>query len=100
MTAATNTAMTHPDEERLYDAAERLAPFELEQLLGWVLVDRRAAALVDQTIAELGVPSPELDADGNPVTGSVLRQLLRLAYIEGAVRGWTDHGLTLAEASA
>lgn len=83
-----NTAMTHHDEEALYDYAERLTPFDLASLVGWVLVDRRAAALVDETIAELGVPTPEQGADGEPVAGSVLLRLLRYARIEAYVRQW------------
>lgn len=91
---ATAMSIQQPDEEALYGVAERLAFFELTELVGWVLTDRRASALVDETIAELGVPEPDYDADGEPVAGSVLRKLLRYAHVEAMYRALT-HGESL-----
>ena len=81
------TAMT---TERICDAAYARASRSLTALLYWAVTNPyEAAELVDQTIATLGVPSPVRGADGENVSGSVLRQLLHHAQAEWHARRMT-----------
>lgn len=83
---------TAMNEERAYDQAYGLAENDLESLLAWALLNvQEAAALVDETIATLGIPTPDIGADGENVAGSVLRQLLHHAHAE-----WNYRLLTTA----
>jgi hypothetical protein len=77
--------------ELLHDLADTLALDELPELLSWAATSPAAPALIDATIVELGVPEPELDADGVPVPGSIFRKLLHYAHAEHVLHALQRH---------
>lgn len=75
------------DDEQMHDLAETMARgFGKTDLTWWLYVNPDAATLVDDVLLELGIPSPDVTEAGEPVAGSVILKILRLALTEQFVR--------------
>lgn len=80
------------DEEAVHDLASRMADTAITDLLDWFVgpgfVSR--VARVDRTLLALGTPEPDLDLDGSPVAGSILRKLLHWTQVDEIVERLTS----------
>lgn len=75
------------DIEWLHDLAHRSTPPDLPALLDWLTTadTYQRASRVEDTLAELGIPEPDWDENGDDVPGSVLRKLLYWAHVAAVV---------------
>lgn len=87
-------------DEAVATLACDLALTSMPELLQWVTTSPEAPELVDQTIAELGLPEPDLDAEGRPVAGSVLRKLFYWSNVEAVRRALLNYAPSAALAPA
>lgn len=83
------------DIEHLHDHAHEVTPWDLPSLLDWLTFDTQRAALVEDTLAELGIPEADQDTHGQDIPGSVLRKILYWTHV-----GWAVEMLTPAPAEA
>lgn len=89
-TAMPSTALTL---ETAHDLAASTASDTLPELLRWVASSVHAPELVENTLASLGIPEPDVDEAGVPIVGSVLRKLLYWSQVDQIVEHLAERGL-------
>lgn len=93
MTLATAMTPSTLSLEAAHDLAASTAYDTLPELIRWIASSVHAPRLIEDTLASLGVPEPDVDEAGVPIVGSILRKLLYWSQVDQIVEHLVERGL-------